>query len=187
MASTPRKLNDRQERFVIEFLIDGNASAAARRAGYSTKTAGAIGDKLLKHAEIAKAIAKRQTKRLERVEVTAERVIAQLAATAFHDPLSAFDDEGNLKPLAEIPEATRSAMLIEITEGVDQEGNPYQIRKTKFKDRDVSLDKLARNLGLLQDKLKISGDAENPIKLLIERIQGSAIKPVHEGRDEGDA
>ena len=31
-----------------------------------------------------------------------------------------------------------------------------------------------------QDKLKISGDAENPLQLLIQRIQGSAIKPVHE-------
>ena len=30
-------LNDRQERFVDEYLVDLNATAAAKRAGYSEK------------------------------------------------------------------------------------------------------------------------------------------------------
>jgi phage terminase small subunit len=182
----PNKLNARQELFVAEFLIDGNATAAAKRAGYSAKTAHSIGERLLRHVEIAKAIASKQTKRLERVDVTAERVIAQLAATAFHDPLSAFDDHGNLRPLHEIDPATRSAMMIEIIDGFDGDGNPVQTRKTKFKDRDVSLDKLARHLGMFNDRLKISGDPESPIKILIDRINGqhSAIQPVIEGRVE---
>lgn len=55
------------------------------------------------------------------------------------------------------------------------------LKKIKIADKLAALDKLARNLGLLQDKLKISGDPENPLMMLIMRIQGSAIKPVHEG------
>jgi phage terminase small subunit len=133
------------------------------------------------NAAIASEIAKRQGRRLERNDVTAERVIAQLAATAFHDPLSAFDDSGNLRPLHEIDPATRSAMMIEITEGFDADGNPVQSRKTKFMDRNVALDKLARHLGLLVDKVKVSGDANDPLQMLIMRIQGSSIHPVIEG------
>jgi len=34
-------LTDRQERFVNEYLLDQNATAAAIRAGYSVKTRGA--------------------------------------------------------------------------------------------------------------------------------------------------
>lgn len=37
------KLNDRQERFVDEYLVDLNATAAAKRAGYSEKQPGAKG------------------------------------------------------------------------------------------------------------------------------------------------
>ena len=111
MRATQRRLTPKQALFVSEILVDGNASAAARRAGYSPNTSEEQGHRLSRNAHVAAEIAKARAKRLERNEVTAERVIAQLAATAFHDPLSAFDDGGNLKPLHEIDPATRSAMI----------------------------------------------------------------------------
>ena len=48
-------LNDRQRRFVEEYVIDGNATQAAIRAGYSAKTAYSIGSRLLKNVEVLKA------------------------------------------------------------------------------------------------------------------------------------
>ena len=36
-------LTPKQERFCQEYLVDLNAAAAARRAGYSKQTAGVIG------------------------------------------------------------------------------------------------------------------------------------------------
>lgn len=44
-------LNDKQQRFCDEYLIDLNATQAAIRAGYSQKTAYSQGQRLLKHAE----------------------------------------------------------------------------------------------------------------------------------------
>ena len=44
-------LNDKQQRFCDEYLIDLNATQAAIRAGYSKKTAYSQGQRLLKHAE----------------------------------------------------------------------------------------------------------------------------------------
>ena len=51
----------KQKRFVAAY--DGNATEAALAAGYSKKTAYAQGHRLLKKAEIAEAIQKREQKR----------------------------------------------------------------------------------------------------------------------------
>jgi len=47
-------LNDRQKRFCEEYIIDSNASQAAIRAGYSSRTANRVGPRLLKNPEVKK-------------------------------------------------------------------------------------------------------------------------------------
>jgi len=54
----PDDLNFRQKIFVEAFA--GNAAAAAIEAGYSRKSAGSIGSKLLKNPRIAEAIQSRE-------------------------------------------------------------------------------------------------------------------------------
>jgi len=49
-------MNLRRKQFVIAYAECGNASEAARRAGYSEKTAGQQGEQLLKNTEIQEAI-----------------------------------------------------------------------------------------------------------------------------------
>ncbi len=51
-------MNLRQEKFVREYLATGNASEAARRAGYSAKTAYSAGERLLRNIEICAELAK---------------------------------------------------------------------------------------------------------------------------------
>lgn len=51
-------LTAKQQRFVEEYLVDLNATQAAVRAGYSKKTAGAIGGENLEKPEIQEAIQK---------------------------------------------------------------------------------------------------------------------------------
>ena len=53
-------LNDKQQRFVEEYLIDMNATQAAIRAGYSKHTAKDIGCQNLAKLNIAKAISDAQ-------------------------------------------------------------------------------------------------------------------------------
>ena len=50
------KFSPKQKRFITEYPKDMNATQAAIRAGYSTKTAYSQGQRLLKKAEIKKAI-----------------------------------------------------------------------------------------------------------------------------------
>ncbi len=182
MLNQTKKLSAKQELFVSWFAVDGNATQAAIRAGYSEKTAKAIGAENLAKPAIAEAIAEARAKRLERNEVTAERILGELARVAFFDPRKAFNPDGSMKPLDELDDDTAAAIAgLDLAEIRDSEGKPIGVlKKIKIADKLVALDKLARHLGLFNDKLKISGDADNPIKILIDRIQGTSISPVIE-------
>ena len=67
-------LKGKQQRFVEEYLIDLNATRAAIRAGYSEKTASAIGHENLRKPTIVEAIAEAQAKRSKRLEVTVDSI-----------------------------------------------------------------------------------------------------------------
>ena len=51
-------LNPKQQRFIQEYLIDLNATAAYKRAGYEAKgkAAGAAASRLLSHGKVAAAV-----------------------------------------------------------------------------------------------------------------------------------
>ena len=54
MHSTP--LTFRQERFVVEFLKDQNASAAAARAGYTAKNMASQGNELMRNPAVRERV-----------------------------------------------------------------------------------------------------------------------------------
>src|SRR5262245_46465170 len=56
-------MTPKQAAFAIEYLIDLNASQAAIRAGYSSRTAGEQGNQLLNTPEVADAIARGMAER----------------------------------------------------------------------------------------------------------------------------
>ena len=68
-------MNERQKRFVREYLIDLNATKAAIRAGYSQKTANEQGSRLLTNVSIQEAIEKGFKKRSDRTEITQDFVL----------------------------------------------------------------------------------------------------------------
>lgn len=73
-----RELTIKQKVFVQEYIVDFNATAAARRAGYSTKNADKIGHELLEKTRVSEAIEKELKKRKWRTEITAEEIIKDL-------------------------------------------------------------------------------------------------------------
>jgi phage terminase small subunit len=68
-------LTPKQSLFVKEYLVDLNATQAAIRAGYSEKTAGAIGFENLQKPEIQAELQKGADERAERVGITADFVL----------------------------------------------------------------------------------------------------------------
>lgn len=72
----------KQRRFVAEYVIDLNAAAAARRAGYPEKTARQVGAENLTKPDIRAAIAEAQVTRAERTAITADDVLRGLKREA---------------------------------------------------------------------------------------------------------
>lgn len=71
-------LTPKQERFVAEYLIDLNATQAAIRAGYSAKTAQEQSSRLLSKDIVASAVAARQSKVADKLEISHEWVLSKL-------------------------------------------------------------------------------------------------------------
>jgi len=79
------KLTDKQKMFCKEYIIDFNATRASEAAGYSKHTAARIGSENLQKLDIQEQIEKLQKKRNEKIEVSAERVVAELAKMGLTD------------------------------------------------------------------------------------------------------
>lgn len=85
-------LTEKQRIFIDEYLITFNATEAAKRAGYSKKTAYAIGFENLKKPDIAKKI----KARLSESHMSAEEVLERLADRARFDVGEYVNDYGKL-------------------------------------------------------------------------------------------
>ena len=74
-----KKLTPKQERFVQEYLVDLNATAAAIRSGYKNHN---IGRQLITKNNVSSAIRAEQEKRAKRVNVTQDYVLERLQLEA---------------------------------------------------------------------------------------------------------
>lgn len=76
-----RTSQNRRDRFIQEYAIDCNATQAAKRAGYSAKTAHVQGARLLRNASVAAAIDEKLGKLSEKAEITAEEILLGVRET----------------------------------------------------------------------------------------------------------
>lgn len=171
------KLTPRQERFVSEYMIDLNASAAARRAGYSVKNSDNISAKLLVDPKVSAAIKAAQYAIAQRNAVTAQRVIEELAAVGFSDlgQLIEFGKDGfRFKPASSIPEAARRAVSsIKVRrEFGTEESPPAETVEFKLWDKVSALVNLGKHLGILTEKVEVGGSVK--MKIVEEIIDAGA-------------
>ena len=147
-------LNERQARFVAEYLVDLNATQAAIRAGYSAATASQIGARLVANVKVAAAIAAAQAERSKRTKVTADRVVLELARVAFGDPrrVMSWGPEGvKLRPSAELTDE-EAAIVAEASQTVTEAGGTIRL---KVCDKLGALRLLAQHLGMLGEKVDL--------------------------------
>ncbi|HKX11256.1 MAG TPA: terminase small subunit [Stellaceae bacterium] len=141
-----KKLSDREQQFVNEYLVDFNANHAARRVGLApTKTNYKIKHRKAVAAAIEKAIAERS----KRTRITADRVLREYARIAFADIRSfAKEREGasDLETVAALSD-DEAAAVAELSGTSDGKG-----LRVKLHDKKRALDALARHLGLFDKK-----------------------------------
>lgn len=164
-------MNPKRERFVIEYIANGgNGAEAARAAGYGAAGAHVTASRLLRKPEVAEAIALRQKAAItavmeqrEKVErsaqVTAERVMEELARIAFFDVRSLWDADGNLVAPHLLPDDTARALseVIE-TERVSAQGVATTTRRLKAASKMEALTFLGKHFGLVQPDIQVTNN-----------------------------
>lgn len=167
-------MTPKQEQFVREYLIDLNATQAAIRCGSKAKRADQAGHEYMSNPEIKAAIDAAMQKRAFKTEITAERVLKEIACMAFYDPAELIEIERS----PEADEALENAQLSDdgkVITGIrcaqDIKHLPEGIRRAivgwsydrnqnftiKLADKGKAIDQLARHLSLYNDKLEVSG------------------------------
>jgi phage terminase small subunit len=74
-------LTARQQRFVEEYALDRNAARAARKAGYSERSAKVTACRLLTNANLQAALEAKEAELAARMDLSRERVIGELMGT----------------------------------------------------------------------------------------------------------
>lgn len=168
MSTEPSKLKKsgaRWQMFAREYVIDLNGTRAAIAAGYSEKTARAAASRLLTKHNVQGLVEKLTTERAKRLEITADRVLSELAKMAFanmHDYVSVQDGDAYVdlsKLTRDQAAAIQEITVEEYTEGRGEEKR--DIKRTRFKlaDKRGSLELLGKHLKLFTEKLEHSGQA----------------------------
>lgn len=166
MPKTRKRLTDKQQRFIEEYPVDFNASAAAQRAGYSPRTCGAAGHNLLKDDRIQKALGKHVKKLADKAEVTVERVLKEYARLAFFDIAELFDENGNMLALQDMPEDARRAIG-----GIDvsQIGDEETVKKIKIIDKKGALDSIGKYLKMFIEIHELGEDTRAWVERMMQR------------------
>jgi phage terminase small subunit len=175
-TKTPR-LNHRQQLFVQEYLVDLHPKSAAIRAGYSEHSAHAIGTENLNKPLIKAAIEAEITARRDRITVTADEVIRELALIGMAN-MSDFvkvNEDGSVQviPLDQLTEG-KSRIIKKIREKrvikSTAEGDTILDGTYEFElcDKVKSLELLARHHGILHDKQEI--DIKQPVQITVKKF-----------------
>lgn len=155
------KLTPKQAVFVLEYLKDLNATEAAKRAGFSAKSAHAVGPEMLKIPHVAAAIEAAKGERDDRTKVTIDRVVAELARVGFSDIRALFNEDGTMKKPHELSGDQAAAIAaIEVDEIREDGAVIGHTRKVKFWPKNNALELLGKHLGAWVEKHQVEGTIE---------------------------
>lgn len=143
----------------------GNATQAAIACGLSPASAGSTGQRMAKHAEVAARIAERQQKIAQKFELNTERVLQELSRLAFFDIRKLVDNTGAPKALSELDDDTAAAIVgLDVVQFGNKDSGIGDILKFKLADKKGALDLAMRHLGLLKDKVEVTGKDGAPLE-----------------------
>jgi phage terminase small subunit len=141
---------DRQDAFVREYVKDRNSKQAAIRAGYAPGSAAVQGSRLLTNDKVRAKIDAATLRLEERAEVCAVDVLRELARVAMADVSHAFNADGSLKSIHDMPEDVRRA--ISGLEIIETAGGDAALKKVKFWSKTDALHKLGLHLRLFNER-----------------------------------
>jgi len=168
------ELTAKEERLVREFLANGEIQCRAFMRvypNYSYDMARTESSKVFAKLHIKRRIKELRDERNKRLEITADKVLAEIAKLAFFDPRDFFDADGRLKPIDELdPDHAAVIAGIETLHkivGEDKDGVTV-LTKIKLPDKGANLERLGRNLKLFTDKKEL--ELNQPITVVVRKF-----------------
>lgn len=132
------KLTAKQEAFVREYLVDLNGTQAAKRAGYSERTAESQASRLLRNAKVRGAVSALQAKRAQKADLSKAWVLDGL--------------KKNFERAMQSEEVT------------DREGKGTGVFVYSGQVANRALELIGKELGMFTDRHELSGPDGMPIQ-----------------------
>ena len=160
------KLTEKQQRFIEEYLIDPNATKAAKLAGYSEDSAAEIGCENLIKPNIKKALEIARKERADRIRVTADSLLAHCSDMLEADIGDILDEVGAFKSIHDWPKIWRQMVsgidIRELFEWQDKKRKKVgEVAKLKFITREKLIELTGKHIGVRAfDLMGESGDDE---------------------------
>lgn len=167
------KAKMKRERFAREYVIDQNGTRAAIAAGFSKRSAYNSANLMLKNAEVQTLIAELTSKQAAKLDITAERVLNEIAKLAFVDPRKFFNPDGSAIDITEL-DADTAAALASVKRFEEYEGagkNRKFVGYTKefrIADKGANLERLGKYLKLFTERIELGSD---PLAELLEQFR----------------
>lgn len=150
----------RHEVFCREYAIHKNGTKAYLHAfpGCKPSTARANAAKLLTNTDIVQRIREIRRERMDKLEVSHEKILQELAKMAFLDPRAFYREDGSLRPVSEMdPDAVAAleGLKFKTVQSESEDGVTREVFVTEIKhgNKRAALELLMRHREMITDKL----------------------------------
>lgn len=172
-----KDLTEKQKRFCDEYVIDFNGTRAYKAAYPNCKkdeTAKAAASRLLTNVNVMQYIQEQKEEMKEKINVTKEQVINQLARIAFGDIRKLYNENGGLKNIQDLDDDAAAIVAgIETTEEFDGYGEDREqigyTKKVKIASKDRALDMLGKYFGIFTEKVEVNQDKPFEVNINIKK------------------
>lgn len=177
-------LNPQKLLFVQEYLVDHNPRKAAIRAGYAIHSASVTGSRLMREPLVAAAIEDEQLARADRMGITKDRILQELALIGFGNVKNFIkqDAEGQdtTVPINDLTHED-TAPLTEYS--VETTGGKIKTKRVRIKmaDKRAALVDMGKHLGMFKEKIEVTG------KLTLEDLVKQSLEEPTETEEPLDA
>lgn len=170
-------LKGKRLKFAMDYAVSDNATASAKKAGYSDKTAYSQGQRLLKNVEVQDYIKQLRKEYADTHEVEKDTIINELKKIAFSNPMSCYNFTSGI-PEVDVSNVTPDEAST--IQSIQVDGDKVRIQ---FHNKINALEKLAKISGLLDDK--VTHEHQGAVNInVITGISGDPASNIDEDFDD---
>lgn len=164
-----KKRTPKQKRFIDEYVIDFNGTAAAIRAGYSPTSAKVIANELLTKPDIYAEVQAKIEAMTNKADITKERILLEMRRLALFDVRSLYDENGHPLPVHQLSDDAAAAINgLDVVSIGNADVGIGQVMKYKIPDKNKALESLAKILGYLDRTTELERLQTEKLKKEIE-------------------